>query len=551
MALDLKNYKILIVDDVREMRMSLRGISMSLGAQTVYEAKSGAEAIERLRTHNVDIVLSDYNLGVGRDGQQVLEEAREFGILAPHAVFIMITAESAMDVVMAVVEHSPDGYLIKPLNKSVLEVRLEKILRRKRVFKEIGVQMTAGNFAKAAAICDILLEKNPNLYLDLLRLKAEALLQAGDADAVAELCAGILIEREVPWATVFMGRARYLAGDLARARLLFNKAIEQNNTLMEAHDWLVRVERERGDPATAQKALQRAVELSPKSIRRQQELADLAVANGDHEIARKAFGAAVELGVHSCFARVGDQVGLVEAVAETAGPEEALQVLDELTQAGKRSYGAAGANQEKPDWRLDLSHGQLLLASERAVDAKRAVEKALAGYDEEPRDAADPSAIALAKACYAVGLTEAAQKLMDRVVRENHDREDVIAAARAMFNDLGMEGLGGDLIDSACRAVVEINNRGVALAKTGKLDDAVEHLTRASDELPGNLTISLNVLQAILGQIHATGYTNQRQYLINEYVKRAGRIDADDPKLKKLRQKIAGIQRMAEQRVVA
>lgn len=548
MALNLTNYKILIVDDVREMRMSLRTISKSLGARTVYEAKCGAEAIEQLQAHDIDIVLCDYNLGEGRDGQQVFEEAKEYGMIEPHAAFIMITADNTMDVVMAVVEHSPDGYLVKPLNKSVLELRLEKVLHRKRVFKEIEAQISEGHFAKAAAICDLMLENNPKLRQDLLRMKAEALLQAGDVDAVAELCAGILMEREVPWATVLMGRARYLAGDLAKARLLFNRAIEQNNTLMEAYDWLVRVERESGDLVAAQKILEQAVELSPKSIRRQQVLGDLAVDNGDHEAARKAFESAVELGANSCFSRVDDQVGLVNAVAETGGPEAALDVLSELSKP--RARGRAPA-QEKPDWRLALSHGELLLANERASEAKQAVENALAGYREETRDAADPAAIALAKACYAVGLMDDAQKLMDRVVRENHDREDIIAAAREMFNELGLEGLGDDLIDNARRAVVEINNRGVLLAKEGKLEDAVELLTHASDELPGNLTISLNVLQAILSQIHKNGYSNQRQYMINEYMKRAERIDAENPKLTKLRKKILNVQQAAEQPVVA
>ena len=154
-------------------------------------------------------------------------------MLAPQAAFIMITADNTMDVVMAVVEHSPDGYLVKPLNKSVLEIRLEKVLHRKRVFKEIAAKMTSGEFAKAAAICDVMLERNPKLRFDLLRIKAEALCELGDADAVAELCAGILMEREVPWATLYMGRSRYLVGDFTKARLLFTKTIEQNNTLME------------------------------------------------------------------------------------------------------------------------------------------------------------------------------------------------------------------------------------------------------------------------------------------------------------------------------
>lgn len=546
MALDLDKYSVLIVDDVREMRTSLRTIAKSMGAQEVYEAKSGLEAIELLQAHNMDIVLCDYNLGEGRDGQQVFEEAKEHGMLAPQAAFIMITADNTMDVVMAVVEHSPDGYLVKPLNKSVLEIRLEKVLHRKRVFKEIAAKMTSGEFAKAAAICDVMLERNPKLRFDLLRIKAEALCELGDADAVAELCAGILMEREVPWATLYMGRSRYLVGDFTKARLLFTKTIEQNNTLMEAYDWLVRVDRETGDLAAAQKTLLQAVSLSPKSIGRQQVLADLAVENGDHDTARRAFQSAVDLGEYSCFSRVDDQVGLVTSVAETQGPEEALKIIDEL---GKPRTRVGGGAKEKPDWRINLSLGELLLQNQRAVDAKKAIERALAGYLEVPRDAADPSAIALAKVCYAVGMTAEAQKLLDRVVRENHDRDDIITAVRKMFDELGMQGLGGDLIDNACQAVIEINNRGVGLAKQGKLDDAVTMLTQASDELPGNLTISLNVLQAILTQVKHAGYTNQRQYLINEYVQRAERIDRENPKLSRIREKILHIQQKGQQQV--
>jgi tetratricopeptide (TPR) repeat protein len=339
-----------------------------------------------------------------------------------------------------------------------------------------------------------------------------------------------------------MGRSRYVAGDVTKARQLFQKAIEQNNTLMEAYDWLVHLDRESGDLVGAQKTLEQAVELSPKSIRRQQELADLALRNGDHATARKAFESAVGLGTHSCFSRVDDHVGLVNAVAETGGPEEALAVFAEITKPRNRGRAVA---QEKTYWRLELSYGELLLANERAVEAKDAIAKALTGYREESRDATDPAAIPLAKACYAVGMTQEAQELMDRVIRENHDREDVIAAARGMFVDLGIDGMGDDLIDTARRDVVEINNRGAVLAKEGKIDEAVELLTHASDDLPGNLTISLNALHAILSQIREMGYTNQRQYMINEYLKRAERIDADNPKLAKLREKVSLMQKQA------
>jgi hypothetical protein len=144
-------------------------------------------------------------------------------------------------------------------------------------------------------------------------------------------------------------------------------------------------------------------------------------------------------------------------------------------------------------------------------------------------------------------MVKEAKEQMNRIVKENHDREDIIKAVRAMFGELGMDDLGNDLIDSARRAVVDINNRGVSLAKEGKLDDAIDLLTRASDELPGNLTISLNVLQAVLSQIKFTGYSRQRQHLISEYLTRAERINAEHPKLIRIREKMHEIEQMGEQ----
>ncbi len=547
MALDLSNHTVLVVDDVREMRTSLRTICKSLGAQTVIEAKSGAEAIEQLQTNDIDIVLCDYNLGDGRDGQQVFEEAKEFAMIVPTTVFVMITADNTMDVVMSVVDHSPDGYLVKPLNKSVFELRLEKILHRKRVFKDIDATMRAKDFRKAAAICDLMLKRYPQLRFDLVRMKAEALLKARDIDAVIAICNNVLAEREVPWATLFLGRAHYTNGDVDAARGFFVQAIEQNDALIEAYDWLVRIDRECGDDMGAQKTLERAVKLSPKSIGRQQTLGDLASGNGDHETARKAFHAAVELGVNSVYARIDDQVGLVNAVAETRGPQEALKVLDELQHAKRGTGGQA----EATDWRLDLSYAQMLLASEQATKAKSAVGQALQGYQQKPRTTTDGAAIALAKTCYRVGMVKEAKVLMNQIVKENHDREDVIAAVRAMYNELGMEGLGDDLIDTARRAVVDINNRGVSLAKEGKLDEAIELLTQASDELPGNLTISLNVLQAVLSQVRFFGATRQRQFLIDEYLKRSEKINPENPKLVRLREKILEMQSPTDSHVQA
>ena len=48
----------------------------NMGVQNVETINSGEEALNKLRSNHYDIIFSDYELGRGKDGQQVLEECR-------------------------------------------------------------------------------------------------------------------------------------------------------------------------------------------------------------------------------------------------------------------------------------------------------------------------------------------------------------------------------------------------------------------------------------------------------------------------------------------
>ncbi len=85
-----------------------------------------------MRRRAYDVVLCDYNLGEGMDGQQVLEEAKHRRLVGYATVFVMITAENTMEMVMGAMEYKPDDYLTKPFNKELLKSRLEKLVARKR-----------------------------------------------------------------------------------------------------------------------------------------------------------------------------------------------------------------------------------------------------------------------------------------------------------------------------------------------------------------------------------------------------------------------------------
>jgi len=97
----------LVVDDVPDIRASLKRILIDFGSVNVDTAGNAEEAIDICQRNQYDIVLSDYNLGSSKNGQQLLEELRFHGLLKNTALYIMITAESASQYVLHALEYQP------------------------------------------------------------------------------------------------------------------------------------------------------------------------------------------------------------------------------------------------------------------------------------------------------------------------------------------------------------------------------------------------------------------------------------------------------------
>src|SRR3954466_11095668 len=100
----------LIVDDIAGIRRLLRESLRNLGVKNVDQASSGGEAMNLISKTRYDIILCDYNLDEGKNGQQILEEARIRNYLLPSSMFIIISAEKTVESVMGAAEHQPDAY---------------------------------------------------------------------------------------------------------------------------------------------------------------------------------------------------------------------------------------------------------------------------------------------------------------------------------------------------------------------------------------------------------------------------------------------------------
>jgi len=125
MAVD-KNMNILIVDDYKTMLRILRNLLRQLGFNNIEDATDGSMALQKLRQAKFDFVISDWNMEP-MTGIQLLREVRADDSLK-HLPFIMITAESKSENVIAAKEAGVSNYIVKPFNAETLKTKMSSVL---------------------------------------------------------------------------------------------------------------------------------------------------------------------------------------------------------------------------------------------------------------------------------------------------------------------------------------------------------------------------------------------------------------------------------------
>ncbi|MDG1020723.1 MAG: response regulator [Emcibacteraceae bacterium] len=125
MAVDM-SLSILIVDDYKTMLRIIRNLLKQLGFHNVDEATDGAEALNKLRSKNYDLVISDWNMEP-MTGYELLNKVRSDDMLKA-LPFIMVTAESKTDNVIAAKKAGVNNYIVKPFNAATLKSKLTSVL---------------------------------------------------------------------------------------------------------------------------------------------------------------------------------------------------------------------------------------------------------------------------------------------------------------------------------------------------------------------------------------------------------------------------------------
>ncbi len=130
----LEVLKVLVVDDNHHMRVLLSEVLRAVGLQNIYEAGDGAEALQQMRAHPIDIVMTDLAMEPldGIDFVRLLRNSPD----SPNqmAPVIMITGHSTMRRISEARDVGVNEFLAKPLTARGVLDRLQKIIDHPRPY---------------------------------------------------------------------------------------------------------------------------------------------------------------------------------------------------------------------------------------------------------------------------------------------------------------------------------------------------------------------------------------------------------------------------------
>ena len=495
----LSTKRILIVDDLVEARSSLKNMMGIIGAQRIDTATDGREAMELILENDYDLVLSDYNLGKGKDGQQILEEARFSNRLKATAQFILVTGENAVERVMGALEYEPDAYITKPFTLSMLRERLKRIFHTKEELRPINEAIDNGDINQAIEIANFLLESKPRLLLPVSRILGKLYMREERYNEAIKVYSQPLNTRMVSWARLGQAICLHHLGDSRSALALIKQTLVDYPMYVQCHDWAARILLALGQPAEAQEQLELAAAISPRAVLRQMELGYLASQNGDHKIAEAAFEQSIRLGRHSCYKTSGNY----------------LQFARELQH---------GLSAEKTRDNINLRNKAL-----RAIDELRQEYSGHVSIMFDTSIVESKTYVAVAESDKAKGAADRAESLLARIQAPTPDQQLQMTEA---FIDVGEHIKAKDLINTMrdsqasnlaqnaldkLRALedklnamtirehtAKLNAEGVSLYEQGKLMEAIEVFDQAVKYDEVGVSVLLNAIQAKVSHIERT-----------------------------------------------
>ncbi|MBV8633125.1 MAG: response regulator [Burkholderiaceae bacterium] len=518
---DLGNVNALIVEPHSGMRGSMHNMLNLCGITNIDHAVSASTALRPLKTRPYDVILCEYDLGEGQDGQQLLEDLRQNKIIPLWAIFFMVTAERSYEKVVGAAELAPTDYLLKPFTAESLLERINRALDRRALFMPIYQLMDEGSLAQAIDLCVESGLANPRFSLDFMRLRAElhvALGQPAEAEAIYRQ---ILEAKAIAWARLGLAKTLFMQNRFEEAQRLLQTLVSENRSFLDAYDWLAKTHVAKGAFPQAQGVLESAVAISPHGVRRLRQLGEVALETGDVALAESAFQKVVAKARYSEYRDPEDHVRLVKTLVHRGDLQQAAAVVRDLEKT-LSDNGKAEACKA-------YSHALIL---EQNGDSETALSQLSAAVAASRRGTPLSNGIKLdmAKTCLENKLEGQASEMMLEVM---NNTADASAMARAMkvFERAGRKELAETMARESKRQVMNMVTSGAEKAKQGDYRGAVELMTEAARKFPENPQVVFNAALSLLKCMENQGWDNRMAEQARWYIESCRQLDPGNPRL--------------------
>ena len=518
---ELDGLSALLIEPHSGMRANLHGMLTMCGLTRIDHASSANQAIKQLGIKAFDLVLCEYDLEGGQDGQQLLEDLRHHKLISLSTMFFMVTAEGDYGKVVSAAELAPTDYILKPFTAERLLERVARALDKRNVFLPVYRLMEAVAQHEAIQACIEGEAAHPRHALDFLRLRAELHLFLGEADLAEPIYRRLAENRTIAWARLGLAKSLYLRERFEEAGGLLAELVQSNSQFVDAYDWLARTHAAMGEAGKAQEVLARAVAVSPHAVRRLRLLGETAFEAGDHDTAEKMLKQVVAKAKYSEFRDPEDHVKLVRTLVRKGDPVAAAAVIRDL----ERSMGGKGHADACSAISSALLH-EYTGNDERLLQSLNA---ALAASRELPGMSADLK-LELARSCLAHDMEEGAAAIVRDVMRNAADA-GAMERAMGVMARAGHAELGTLLAQEARQHVIDLVAGGAERAKNGDYHGAVTLMREAAAAMPGNPQVAFNAALALLRCLEHTGWNDRLGQQAQAQMGAVRRLDPRNPKL--------------------
>ena len=518
---ELNGLNALIIDPSAGMRTGIHNMLSLCGLTKVEHAVGSNAAVRLVSAKAFDVILCEYDLDGGQDGQQLLEDMRHHKLIKQSTMFFMVTAEGNAGKVTSAAELTPSDYILKPFTADRLLERIARALDKRNAFMPVYQLMEEGNQRDAIDACVALMREHPRYAIDFLRLRAELHMVLGEPAEAEPIYQQVYDLRQVAWARLGVAKTLFMRERYDEAREILEALIESNKKFVDAYDWLARTHTAIGALDRTQAVLAEAVAVSPHAVRRLRKLGEVALETGDTDTAEKILKQVVSKAKYSEFRDPEDHVKLVQTLVKKGDPVQAAAVIRDLEKSmgGQRNTGVCSA----------ISSAMLHEYTGNDVRLAESLATALAGC----KDSAGLSAgvkMELARNCLSNNMEEGATEVMRDVMR-NAPNNAVMAKAMAVFEKAGRSELADEIAQESRQAVIELVAAGAVKAKAGDYRGAVTLMLEAAAKLPDNVQVVFNAAVAVLKCLENVGWEERLGRTALSLIDSVRRLDPVNPKL--------------------